>query len=476
MKVIVVGAGGTGREVVRRLGAQWEVVLVDSDRARLDRAAELRSVEAIVGDGSSRVVLERAGIADTGALVAATPDDESNLEIVRLGQEAGVPRIVAVAGDPERTGDYTELGVAVFSPSRLAARNIEVELEPRRVNSTAFAAGKAEAVEVSIAPDAAVAGRLLRDLHSTTWVVAAILREGRLIVPHGSTALQPGDRVTVVGAATDYASIVETFTAGLSTFPLGFGRKVVVGYEGEEDRALVTEAGRLVRGSRAEVVMIVAGGGGVDAEAPLSDESASELAGDVEVEVVHAEGSVADTIREVSASQSVGVVVAAPGPSSVGLGRFAAARHLAGLGGGARLPLLLARNSTGYREIVVPARRTRSGEAAARAAIDLAVDTDTPLVAVAAVAPNFVATTVDTLEEANLAVAWLREEAAVHGLNVERRVRQGNPVRVIAAEVGPDTLLVMGSPQRPVGPLSMGVAALAATRVAGSSLLVPSRS
>ncbi|NIS37412.1 MAG: Trk system potassium transport protein TrkA, partial [Actinobacteria bacterium] len=49
-------------------------------------------------------------------------------------------------------------------------------------------------------------------------MVAAILRDDRLVVPHGDTTLEPGDRVTVVGAATDYASIVETFTAGLSTF------------------------------------------------------------------------------------------------------------------------------------------------------------------------------------------------------------------------------------------------------------------
>ncbi|NIS37413.1 MAG: hypothetical protein GWO04_49055, partial [Actinobacteria bacterium] len=46
--------------------------------------------------------------------------DEANLEIVQLGLQAGVARVVAVAGDPERTEDYVDLGVAVFSPSRLA--------------------------------------------------------------------------------------------------------------------------------------------------------------------------------------------------------------------------------------------------------------------------------------------------------------------------------------------------------------------
>ena len=36
MNVIVVGAGGTARELLRRLGDRWDVVLVDPDEAKLE--------------------------------------------------------------------------------------------------------------------------------------------------------------------------------------------------------------------------------------------------------------------------------------------------------------------------------------------------------------------------------------------------------------------------------------------------------
>ena len=59
MKVIIVGAGGTTRDLLRRLSPSWEVVVVDTDAERLALAAAVREVETFTGDGSSRVVLDR---------------------------------------------------------------------------------------------------------------------------------------------------------------------------------------------------------------------------------------------------------------------------------------------------------------------------------------------------------------------------------------------------------------------------------
>ena len=70
-------------------------------------------------------------------------------------------------------------------------------------------------------------------------------------------------------------------------------------------------------------------------------------------------------------------------------------------------------------------------------------------------------------------MAWLREEAAVHGVSVTDSVRQGNPVRVISDLVTPSSLLVMGSPRPPVRALSLGITGLVAARVTSSVLLIP---
>ena len=139
MKAIVVGAGGAARDLLRRLSDRWAVTLVDTDPALLERAGAVREVEAIEGDGSSRITLGRAGIQEADALVAAAGDDDVNLEICRLALAAGLIRVVAVAADPERVGDYRDLDVPAFAPDSLAARQLEIHLEPRRIASSAFA-------------------------------------------------------------------------------------------------------------------------------------------------------------------------------------------------------------------------------------------------------------------------------------------------------------------------------------------------
>ena len=147
MRAIVVGAGGTTRELLRRLGERWDVVVVEADESRLALAEGIRDFERVIGDGSSAVVLRRAGLDGADAVIAGTPDDDANLEALRIAQEAGVLRVVGIAADPERLPDYRTLGVPVFAPDSITARNVEVLLEPRRVASTTFAQGKAEAIE-----------------------------------------------------------------------------------------------------------------------------------------------------------------------------------------------------------------------------------------------------------------------------------------------------------------------------------------
>ncbi|MBD3160813.1 MAG: hypothetical protein GF346_01565, partial [Candidatus Eisenbacteria bacterium] len=213
MKVIIVGAGGPTRELLRRLGDGWDVAIVEPSSEVLDRARGIRPVQAVRGDGTSRLVLERAGLKETDALVAATNDDDANLEICRIGKEAGVHRVIGVAADPERIAEFREIGIDTFAPDNIAARRLEENLEPRRITSQSFAHGRAEAIELEVTSRSPVHGKPLKDLHARSWVVGAILRDGKLLIPHGDTILEDGDLVTVVGAGAEFAEICRTFTS-----------------------------------------------------------------------------------------------------------------------------------------------------------------------------------------------------------------------------------------------------------------------
>ncbi|HSG79436.1 MAG TPA: NAD-binding protein [Acidimicrobiia bacterium] len=477
MKAIVVGSGGAARALLRRLGDIWEVVVIDIDAERLALAEKVRPVVTLQGDGSSRVVLERAGIADADALVAATYDDDVNLEVCSLARDYGLLRVAAAAASPDRLPDYRAIQVPAFSPASLAARQLELSLEPRRVSSTAFAHGRAEAIEFEIAPDSPVRGQSLRDLASQSWLVAAILRDDRLIVPHGNTILETGDLVTVVGAAADFPLLVRTFTAGEARFPLDWGKRVTVVLTGRSDLdGPIAEAISLTRNSQATSLLLVHRKLDTirdDREAAEIESMLEEIearAEGVEVRMRPVAGPPMKALPGVVADESAGVVVL-PAPGGGMLRRVrsvSALRMVQSLG----RPVLFSRGTHPYEQIVAPARDSAPGWAAARAAIDLASYGKAELTGVAAVPPVFIAGT-DGRDAALRSLIRLREEAAVQGVQVRRRLRQGNPVRILQESADRGDLVVVGMPERRAGLLRPGIVGLLLSRTPASVLVVP---
>jgi len=478
LNLIVVGSGGTTRQLLGRLGESWEVTVIDVDADRLARAEKVRPVELVEGDGSSRVVLERAGLDNADALVAATADDDANLEACRIASETGLLRVFAVAADPDRLSDYRDAEIPSVSSHAQAARVVESALEPRRISSTSFADGKAEAIEFLIAGDAPVKGMALKDLHSEHYLVAAILRGGGLIVPHGDTVLEEEDRVTVVGSAADFAMIVRTFTSGEARFPSDYGTSVAVALESEGDiEGTLAEALELTRNSQASALLLVHR----DPESVNDENEATRLvqllqaatikAGQVDVQSRPVGGLPTKSLLQVAREESVGVVVLAAPRSGEVRGRMETNRLLRAYSD-AGVPLLLSRNTFGVGTIVVPARDTPAGRAAARAAIDLADDSGSKLIGVAVVSPAFLAGG-DTKDEAQQAMLRLREEAAVLGVRVRRILRQGNPVHVIEEAAEGVQLVVLGMPPNRPSFANPGISAHLARRLETSVLLVP---
>ena len=480
MKAIIVGAGGTATELLRRLGATWNLTIIDPNPDRLEAAAEIRDVVTIEGDGSSALVLRRAGIDEADAFIAASSDDEVNIESLRIAQAAGVVRIVGVAAQPDRAAAYRDAGADVVSVHSLAARQLETFLEPRRVASTTFAQGRAEAIEFQIAPDAPVRGKRLRQLHSETFVLAALLRDGELIIPHGSTKLEAGDRVTVVGAATNFREIVRTFTSGESRFPLNFGRRVGVVLDSAEDfESQVAEALSLVRNSSADGALVVHRDLVAERDPGTVEEIEELLAkldsatDGVEIDLVPSTGDLDDALVAAAGEWSLGVLVKrAPVNSSV-LWRYRVARLL-NTYTAADVPVLLSRSRHPYSSILVPARQTVAGEIAARAAIDLARISGAALRGVAVVPPSFVAGP-RAVDDAKQSAAWLAQEAAVQDVSVRRNIRQGNPVRVIAELSKSASLVVLSLPNSGFSPYRPGIGGQLIHRVPSSVLIVPRR-
>jgi len=232
---IVVGAGETGHRVARSLGrGNWHIRLIDAYSQRDAHGetpddATMPNVEVIQGDGTSRLVLERAGAADASAFVAATGDDDTNVEVARLAREAfGIRRVLALCRSPLARKNLETMGAEPIDVPSAVGSIVVGRLEPTMRPAVGVGLSQGEIVEVTLLGSSPVVGRPLRSLGAREWLVAAVYRDESLLVPHGDTTLEAGDRVVLVGAPSAVTGIAEYFRAGRSVFPLPYGRRLGV--------------------------------------------------------------------------------------------------------------------------------------------------------------------------------------------------------------------------------------------------------
>lgn len=205
MFVIIVGGGRTGAQLARTLLAEGhQIVLIEERPQIIERLyQELPENTVIQGDGSSPTVLEKAGIRQAEVLAAVTSEDEANLVIATLGRfEFGVTRIIARVNNPMNAWLFTpDMGVDVaLNQADILAKLIAEEMSlGDMMTLLKLRKGEFSIVEEKVHPEAVVAGKALREIQLPAESrVVAILRKGKMIIPEGSTVLQPVDELICI--------------------------------------------------------------------------------------------------------------------------------------------------------------------------------------------------------------------------------------------------------------------------------------
>ena len=214
MQVIIVGGGKMGTHLASLLLAEQHRVKVIEVREEEVRHLhdDLPVGTVVTGSGTDPATLEAAGIRDADVMAAVTGRDETNLVATSLARfEFGVPRTIARVKDPKNEWMFTEaLGVDVaVNQANLMAHLIAEEMSlGNMMTLLKLSKGKFSLVEEKVHPAATAAGRKVADLHlPAECLLAGVIREGRLIIPHGNTVLQPGDEVLAVVHASQMAQL-----------------------------------------------------------------------------------------------------------------------------------------------------------------------------------------------------------------------------------------------------------------------------
>lgn len=222
-KIIIIGAGEVGFHIAQRLSQEnKEVVVVDKSPNALKRLAEHMDVQTIEGSGSSPMILDQAGVEGADIFLAVTDSDEINI-IACLFANILSPksRKLARIRNEEYTlyrdilsKDILNIGM-VINPEVEVVKSIDRLISmPGIVEFSEFGQGKIKMLALRLDSerlDGVCMPRIRDVVGHQDFIVAAIVRNERLIIPTGADCLMRGDLVYLVCSGKDLSKTLKAF-------------------------------------------------------------------------------------------------------------------------------------------------------------------------------------------------------------------------------------------------------------------------
>ena len=223
--VFIIGGGRIAYYLLLQLeqqGMNCKVVERDSARCR-QLAEEFPHSLIIQGDGTDPELLDEERMTAADAFIALTNRDEDNLIISLYAHQAGVTKVVAKSNRQNYTSIARSAGVESVVSPKLATAGQILQLVRGAQNSKGsamtalyrIAEGQAEAMEFVAAPTTQNLGIPLKDLKLRKGIlIAVIVRDGKVIIPVGSTTLESGDNVIVVARDSGILDLNDIYESG----------------------------------------------------------------------------------------------------------------------------------------------------------------------------------------------------------------------------------------------------------------------
>ena len=211
--VMLIGGGRISRYLATQLtGDGYRLMIVEKKLDTCDELADLfPRIKIIHGDASDPDLLDEEGLEKTDACVIMTENDQTNLIISMFAQAKGIKKVIAKIASPT----YAKLSENVGADSNITPQLLITTKVLRYVRGLAnrgeigsksalkslhkIAGNRVEALEFDVAEDFDCVGVPLRDVKwKKNLLIAAVIRDGTVIYPHGNTTLAIGDSVIVM--------------------------------------------------------------------------------------------------------------------------------------------------------------------------------------------------------------------------------------------------------------------------------------
>jgi len=197
-----------------------KIIEADAERAAVV-ASILGATVVLHGDVLDLEILDEAGVSVTDTVVAVTDDDETNILSSMLSKRHGAQRAIALLNKGTYESLVSTLGIdVVVSPRNITSSTILQHVRRGRIHSVhALREGFGELIEAEALETSNLVGEPLKDVNLPTGVmIGAIVREGQVISPRGTTVIQNKDRVVLFAASDSIRKVEKLFSVRLEYF------------------------------------------------------------------------------------------------------------------------------------------------------------------------------------------------------------------------------------------------------------------
>ncbi len=209
---MIIGAGEVGKGLARRFvndGHNVKIIDIQAD-VMSDLESQL-DVMTIEGNGASAAVLLQAGIESMDMVIGVSDNDDRNMLACAVAKQYGVTTTIARVRHeeyvfPNRDAYAKAMDIdLIINPDEVASQELCDLLENPVSNTvTDFAGGLLKLVGFKVKTDAPICNRALNELGGLGFkgqmLVATLVRNQEVIIPHGETRIYPGDQVYVIAA------------------------------------------------------------------------------------------------------------------------------------------------------------------------------------------------------------------------------------------------------------------------------------
>lgn len=224
-RILIVGGGNVGLSLALEIEESYPRVspkIIEYNRDRAGEIAEqLHRTIVLNGDVLDREILNEANVQATETIIAVTNDDEVNILASLLAKREGAQRAVTLVNNMTFEPLLASLGIdVVVNPRAITVSRILQYVRRGRIRGVhSLRDGLAEIIEAEAMETSPLVGVPIKDVHLPVGMVAgAVIRGEEVIIPRGSTVIQPKDRVVIFTVAEGVKHLEKMFSVRLEYF------------------------------------------------------------------------------------------------------------------------------------------------------------------------------------------------------------------------------------------------------------------